>query len=73
MISKTVLLGVNHSGCDRVWEHNANMNTEGDHIFPVNPPQDLSRFVATDLRVTLKITNPSELRIAYLAVSINYR
>lgn len=72
-ISKAVLLGVNHTGCDHVWEHNANMNSEGDHVFPVNPPQDMSRFAAADLRVTLKVTKPSVLRVAYISVSINYR
>jgi hypothetical protein len=72
-ISEVKLLGVNHNGCNSVWNHNGQLNSQGDHILPVNPPQDLSRYAATDLRVTLKTTNPSVLRIAYISVSINYR
>jgi len=72
-VSEVMLLGVHHAGANGIWEQNTQMNSQGDHVLPINPAQDLSRFPAADLRITLKSTTPCILRIAYTLVSVSYR
>ena len=72
-VSEVKLLGVNPAGCTEIWEQNTQLNSQGDHILAVNPAVDLSKFPATDFRITLQSTTPGALRISYTLVSTSHR
>ena len=72
-VSEVKLLGINPNGVTRIWERNTQLNSQGDHIIPVNPAVDLSQYPTTDFRITLQAATPGAIRIAYTLVSTNYR
>lgn len=66
------LIGVSHMKGTQLWTQEVNLARQADNQIQVNPPQNLSSFPVTDLRLTARTSGPGKLRIAYVMLGCYY-